>query len=111
VSGRRGGDSQVRKSRALAFAAGAIGQPTGNSRGDHVKRQNATALAAANARCSHGMDISSSKCEFPAEHRGDVSHPPYFFPLNGFTVRPGSAESTQKGAFWGNAAHVNAWAA
>jgi hypothetical protein len=61
-----------------------------------VKRQNATALAAANARCSHGMDISSSKCEFPAEHRGDVSHPP---------------ESTQKGAFWGNAAHVNAWAA
>jgi hypothetical protein len=44
VGGRNGSDSQVRKSRALAFAAGAIGQTTGNSCGSHVKRQNATAI-------------------------------------------------------------------
>src|SRR5260370_495826 len=60
VGGRNGSDSQVRKSRAMAFAACAIGQPAGNSCAGRAKRQAATAvemqhrrqaLVAANALC------------------------------------------------------------
>jgi predicted nucleic acid-binding Zn ribbon protein len=44
MDGRGGGDCQVGESRAPALAPGAVGQPAGDARDCHVKRQNARAI-------------------------------------------------------------------